>query len=126
MKKFLSIFFCILVCFAFLTITVCAEADGTSVPPQLPDFSETSVTPMVIVAFFTFAVAEILKKFHVDTSNIPIINIGVGVVAGLVCYFCGFLPAGTPDLFVCAIIQCVIAACGAGGAYDLLRDKPVK
>jgi hypothetical protein len=78
---------------------------------------------MVIVAFITFVVAEILKVFSINKKILPLVNLGIGIVAAVVCYFTGILPSGSPLQIAAGLISCVIASCGAGGFYDVLKTK---
>ncbi|MEG1276207.1 MAG: hypothetical protein RSD27_11050 [Ruthenibacterium sp.] len=120
MKKFLMS-----LCVFVLICTVCivpAFADGGA--DGAAPGAVTGVTYMVVIAFLTFVLAQALKFCKVPTRAIPIINIVVGVAAALLCFFTGILPGGSAQNFVNALITCVTAALGAGGAYDVGKNMP--
>lgn len=81
------------------------------------------VTYIVVVAVFTFLFAELMKVFSFNKKFIPLVNIGIGVVSAAVCYFIGVLPSGSPLEITAGLFSCLIASCGAGGFYDVLKTK---
>lgn len=81
------------------------------------------LTYIIVVAFITYIVAEILKVIHVDSKFIPLINLVVGIIAAAVCFLVGILPMDTVLDIVAGLISCIIASCGAGGFYDVLKTK---
>ena len=78
---------------------------------------------VVVVAFITFVVAEVLKVVNINAKYIPLFNLGTGIISGLICYFTGITPTGTVLLFLETLGMCIIASCGAGGFYDVLKTK---
>lgn len=70
-----------------------------------------------IVLFTTLVLGTICKSTNICTKkNIPIQNLIVGLISGILCYF-----TGVENNLLEAIILCVISAFSAGGVYDLSR-----
>lgn len=77
-----------------------------------------TVTYMLIVALVTYIFGAITKA-TIDTipnKFIPLQNVIIGVVSGLICYFTKV----EPDLFI-SLILCLIASSGAGGIADFIK-----
>ena len=77
------------------------------------------LTYMAVVAAITFILAEALKNFNFYKKYLPLVNLGVGIVSAVICYFTGILPNGTLILFIEALGMCIMASLTAGGAYDV-------
>ena len=76
---------------------------------------------VVTTAFITYVFGLLAKKFNWATSNyIPVQNLLIGVVAGLLVFF-----SGLNDNIISSIIVCAASAFAAGGAYDIgkIGDK---
>ena len=77
----------------------------------------TSIITIVTVVV-TFFMGIISKKFElVESKYIPIKNVVIGLIAGIICYG---LQLDGMDLGT-SVITCIISALGAGGTYDLAR-----
>lgn len=78
------------------------------------------ITYTVIVAVITLAVGAITNTFISSIPNrfIPLQNLIVGLLSAAVCILSGVEPNALQ-----AIVLCVMAAMGAGGAYDLTKIK---
>lgn len=72
----------------------------------------------IVAVVVTFIFGFISKKFElVESKYIPIQNVIIGLIAGLICYG---LRLDNMDLAT-SIVTCIISALGAGGFYDLTR-----
>lgn len=70
---------------------------------------------IVTTAFITYVFGILSKRFNWMESNyIPIQNLLIGIVAGLLVYY-----GGLNTSLISSIIVCCAAALTAGGAYDL-------
>lgn len=78
------------------------------------------ITYVVIISIITYIFGAITKCFVDSVPNkfIPIQNVVIGVVAGLICYFTKI----EPNLLQ-AIVLCLVASMGAGGVADLSKLK---
>ena len=78
------------------------------------------ITYVVIIAIITYIFGAITKCFIEQIPNkfIPLQNVIIGVVAGLICYFTKI----EPDLLQ-ALVLCLVASMGAGGVADLSKVK---
>ena len=77
----------------------------------------TSIITIVTVVV-TFFMGIISKKYElVESKYIPIQNVIIGIIAGVICYG---LRLDNMNLAT-SIVTCIISALGAGGAYDLTR-----
>lgn len=76
------------------------------------------ITYVVIVTLITYIFGAITKCFvdAIPNKYIPIQNVIIGVISGLVCYFLGV----EPDLLT-SVVLCLISAIGAGGIADLTK-----
>ena len=76
------------------------------------------ITYILIVALVTYIFGAITKA-TIDTipnKFIPLQNVIIGIVSGLICYFTKV----EPDLFT-SLILCLIASSGAGGVADFIK-----
>ena len=76
------------------------------------------ITYVVIVFIITYIFGAITKCF-IDTipdKFIPIQNVVIGIISGLVCYFTKV----EPDLLQ-SLVLCFFAAVGAGGVADIAK-----
>jgi hypothetical protein len=74
---------------------------------------------LVVTAFVTYVFGILAKKFKwVKSKYIPIQNLIIGIVAGILVHV-----AGVEDNLASAIIMCAAAAFTAGGVYDLTKTK---
>lgn len=78
------------------------------------------ITYVVIVGIVTYILGAITKCFvnAVPTKFIPLQNVVIGVLAGLICYFTNI----EPNLLQ-AIALCLIASTSAGGIADLKKVR---
>ena len=76
------------------------------------------ITYLLIVALVTYVFGAITKAFIESIPNkyIPLQNVIIGIVSGLICYFTQV----QPDLFT-SLILCLIASSGAGGIADFIK-----
>ena len=76
------------------------------------------ITYMVIVGIITYIFGAINKAFFDSIPNkyIPLQNVLIGIVSGLVCYFCKI----EPNLLQ-ALVLCLIATMSAGGTSSLVK-----
>jgi ABC-type enterochelin transport system permease subunit len=76
------------------------------------------ITYILIVALVTYIFGAITKAFIDSIPNkfIPLQNVIIGIVSGLICYFTQV----QPDLFT-SLILCLVAASGAGGIADFIK-----
>lgn len=76
------------------------------------------ITYCVIVFIITYIFGAITKCFinSIPDKYIPIQNVIIGIISGLICYFVGIEPN-----LVQALVLCFMAAIGAGGTADLAK-----
>ena len=76
------------------------------------------ITYCVIVFIITYIFGAITKCFidSIPDKYIPIQNVIIGIISGLICYFVGI----EPNLLQ-ALVLCFMAAIGAGGTADLAK-----
>lgn len=72
----------------------------------------------IATAVVTYIFALITKGEIVESKYIPLQNIIVGILAGVLAYFCGI-----GDNMFLLIMNCIVGAMSAGGTYDLLQTK---
>lgn len=72
----------------------------------------------VVTGVVTYFVGLITKNEVIESKYIPLQNILIGLITGLLAYFCGL-----GDNILIVILNCLIGAMGAGGTYDLLQTK---
>lgn len=72
---------------------------------------------LVTTAFVTYVFGVLAKKFKwVKSKYIPIQNLIIGLIAGILVYLTGLV-----DNLASGIIICAASALTAGGTYDLMR-----
>lgn len=72
---------------------------------------------IVVTAFITYVFGLLAKKFGwMESKYIPIQNLLIGLVAGLLVYF-----GGLSDNIISSVIICSASALTAGGTYDLIK-----
>ncbi|HIQ90991.1 MAG TPA: hypothetical protein IAB27_05155 [Candidatus Coprosoma intestinipullorum] len=78
------------------------------------------ITYVVIITIITYICGAITKCFvdKVPSKYIPIQNVIIGIIAGLICYFTKI----EPNLLQ-ALVLCLVASMGAGGIADLSKLK---
>ena len=76
------------------------------------------ITYIIIVGIVAYIFGAINKLFVDEVPNkfIPIQNVGIGLVSGIICYFTKI----EPNLLQ-AIVLCFMATMGAGGIADLTK-----
>lgn len=76
------------------------------------------ITYVIVVGIITYILGAITKIFIANVPNkyIPIQNVVIGVVSGLVCYFTKV----EPNLLV-SLVLCLTASNAAGGISDLTK-----
>lgn len=76
------------------------------------------ITYIIIVGIVAYIFGAINKLFVDEVPNkfIPIQNVGIGLVSGIICYFTKI----EPNLLQ-AIVLCFMATMGAGGISDLIK-----
>ena len=76
------------------------------------------ITYVVIVFIITYIFGAITKTFvdAIPSKYIPIQNVIIGIISGLICYFLEI----EPDL-ITSLVLCFMSAIGAGGTYDLTK-----
>lgn len=74
---------------------------------------------MVVTAFVTYIFGILAKRFDwLEKKYIPIQNMIIGIVAGVLVYL-----VGLSDNILASILICLASSFGAGGAYDLAKTK---
>lgn len=78
------------------------------------------ITYVIIIAIIAYICGAITKIFIDEIPNkyIPIQNVVIGIISGLICYFIGIEPN-----IVQALVLCIVACMGAGGIADLVNIK---
>lgn len=72
---------------------------------------------IVVTTFVTYVFGILAKKFKwVKSKYIPIQNLVIGLLAGLLVYF-----SGLSENLLSSIIICMASALTAGGAYDITK-----
>jgi hypothetical protein len=73
-----------------------------------------NLTISTIIAFVTLLLGQITKKLGwVNKKYIPVQNLVIGLLSGVICWLLELEPN-----VIKALITCVIASYGAGGLYD--------
>lgn len=72
---------------------------------------------VMVVAYICGAITKLLIE-NIPDRYIPIQNVIVGVVSGVICYFIGI-----DESIVDLIIICLMSALSAGGVSDLVKTK---
>lgn len=78
------------------------------------------ITYVVTIAILTYVLGSITKIFIDTIPNkfIPLQNVIIGLIAGLICYFTKI----EPNLMQ-SLVLCLTATMGAGGVADLVKIK---
>lgn len=81
------------------------------------------MTIEIVISFITGIVTYIsgllAKKYKlVESELIPLQNIAIGVLAGVIVYLLGLNSNLITSIFICSV-----SAMGAGGTYDLAKTK---
>ena len=78
------------------------------------------ITYVIVVAIITYIFGAITKTFIdvIPNKYIPIQNVLIGIIAGLICYFCSI-----ETNLLQALVLCLTATMGAGGTADLISIK---
>ena len=78
------------------------------------------ITYVIVIAIIAYIFGAITKIFidSIPNKYIPIQNVIIGVISAIICYFTGI----EPNLLQ-AIVLCLVACMGAGGAADLINIK---
>lgn len=78
------------------------------------------ITYVVVIAIIAYIFGAITKIWIDEIPNkyIPVQNVVIGLISGLICYFTGI----EPNLLQ-AIVLCLVACMGAGGIADLINIK---
>ena len=78
------------------------------------------ITYVVVIAIIAYIFGAITKIWIDEIPNkyIPVQNVVIGLISGLICYF-----AGIEANFLQAIVLCLVACMGAGGIADLINIK---
>ena len=72
---------------------------------------------MIVTAIVTGIFGILTKKFEWDSSEyIPIQNILIGIISGLLVYL-----TGLNESIINSLIICVFSSLTAGGAYDVTK-----
>ena len=76
------------------------------------------ISYIVIVALVAYACGAVTKCFIEEIPNkfIPIQNVLIGVLSGLICYFCKI-----ETNLLQSLVVCLLATMGAGGIADLTK-----
>lgn len=79
-----------------------------------------NITYTVILVLVAYIFGAITKTFIDEIPNkyIPIQNVLIGLISGLICFFCKIEPN-----LLNAIVLCLMATMGAGGIADLINIK---
>ena len=78
------------------------------------------ITYVIVISIIAYIFGAITKVFinKIPNKYIPIQNVIIGLVSGLICYFFGV----ETNLFQ-ALVLCLVATMGAGGVADLINIK---
>lgn len=72
----------------------------------------------VVTGVVTYVTGLLTKDTIIESKYVPLQNIIIGLVTGVLAYCCGL-----GDNLLVIIMNCMIGAMGAGGTYDLLQSK---
>jgi hypothetical protein len=81
------------------------------------------VTYLMIIALVTYILGALVKTKidKIPNKYIPLQNVIIGLVAGIVCYLIKIEPN-----LVNSILLCLLATTGAGGVSDLVNKNNYK
>lgn len=76
------------------------------------------ITYVVVIAIIAYIFGAITKIFidSIPNKYIPIQNVVIGLISGLICYF-----TGIEANLLQALVLCLVACMGAGGIADLIN-----
>jgi RsiW-degrading membrane proteinase PrsW (M82 family) len=81
------------------------------------------LTYVVAIALITYVCGAITKSFigTIPNKYIPMQNVIIGVLSGLVCYFVpAFNMTGT---LLSDVVMCMLTSCGVNGLHQLSKIK---
>ena len=80
----------------------------------------TLIELLVVIAIIAYIFGAITKIFidSIPNKYIPIQNVVIGLISGLICYF-----TGIETNLLQALVLCIVACMGAGGVADLINIK---
>lgn len=78
------------------------------------------ITYVIVISIIAYIFGAITKAFveRIPNKFIPLQNVIIGLIAGLICYFTKI----ETDLLQ-SIVLCLVATMGAGGIADLIGIK---
>lgn len=78
------------------------------------------VTYLIIISIISYIFGAITKIFvnKIPNKYIPIQNVIIGLISGLICYFCKI-----ETNLLQSLVECFIATMSAGGIADLINIK---
>ena len=78
------------------------------------------ITYVIVIAIIAYIFGAITKIFidSIPNKYIPIQNVVIGLISGLICYF-----TGIETNLLQALVLCIVACMGAGGVADLINIK---
>lgn len=80
------------------------------------------ITVASIIAFVTLIIGAITKKFNiVNKKFIPIQNIVIGILSGLLVFL-----TGLDNNIFSALVTCLMSSLSAGGLYDSITIRKEK
>lgn len=76
------------------------------------------VTYLIIISIIAYVFGAITKIFvnKIPNKYIPIQNVVIGIISGLICYFCKI-----ETNLMQALVECFLATMTAGGTADLIK-----
>lgn len=76
------------------------------------------VTYIVVISLITYCLGAVTKAFVEQVPNkfLPLQNVVIGIVSGLICFF-----AGLEASILSSLVLCLMASMGAGGIADLSK-----
>jgi hypothetical protein len=78
-----------------------------------------TLTVTSIITFVTLIIGSISKKYNlINKKYIPIQNIVIGLISGVIAYL-----TGLESNFFSAITICLISSLSAGGIYDTIKIR---
>lgn len=76
------------------------------------------ITYIIIISLVAYILGAITKLFVdvIPNKFIPLQNVFIGVISGLICYF-----TNIESNLLQSLVLCLIATMGAGGVADLIK-----
>ena len=76
-----------------------------------------NITTTIVISVVAYILGAITKIFVYKIPNrfIPIQNVIIGIISGIICYY-----VKIESNFLTALFSCIIATMGAGGLSDLV------